>query len=270
MSLTFFIEAGIHGPIEPELVRMELSKLKTAYSDIFTSGGFLRASCCYSHATSHSGAGTPCLSDAEGLTTPIQFLGSSPAFSPALLRRLRLLEWLGLHRMLQTLLDDLANVGEDDRALLLMGVLGAEIDLRMPGVLLAKAVRSNCVMVWLSVWLLTFRCLTYKEDAGLPCKLNLRGDDGQVITMSVTGLRGVDVSTWLRTELVAIPAMDGEPAASVTVGDIELGGRSSTDSSGRAPSLTFSASAASMSTRSTLRTPSLMSGWMIGGKPGDL
>jgi hypothetical protein len=90
MSLAFFIEAGIHGPIETELAISGTVKQMADYSGIHTSDGILHANFSYSHKTGSSA--TKRTSETVASTTRMHFHDTPPAFLLALLRQLHLLE----------------------------------------------------------------------------------------------------------------------------------------------------------------------------------
>jgi hypothetical protein len=182
MSLRFFVEAGVHGPIETGLIKPEIIKYLDDYSGIYTSVGMLHVQFRYDlqHCPRKLSAAHSQLTSNDNIavSTPIQFTDEPPLFVSGLLRQLRLLEWSGLHKFLHAAYCDLTNIGDNDRQLLLSGVGITRIKIRMSILTACKACRNSCLLIWLATWLLSFRVLTKDSQYGsLLCQLSIHPDD---------------------------------------------------------------------------------------------
>jgi hypothetical protein len=224
MSLSFFKEAGHHGPIEPELAKLEINKHLSAYSGIYISAGVLHVDFSYSHAVGSANKRQSNVRVTENGTcatnTPISFKGEPPRFVPGLVRQLNLLEWSGLYKFLHTAYCDLANVPSDDRHLLLSGVSISKIKVQMPRHLAARAIKNNRLIVWLSAWLQSFQALAKDSQYGhFPCQLSIRGDDKDIAVISTTRDRSVTVSADLSPEVLSFSPIDNLPALKISIGN---------------------------------------------------
>lgn len=221
MSLAFFIEAGIHGPIEPELAIAEAAKQMPDYSGIRTSDGILNAHFSHNHKTGLQSTKGP--SESATGTTLFRFHDPPPVFSLALLRQLHLLEWSGLFKPLQSTLDDLATITGEDRLLLWSSVHLAHVEIRMPDLLAARAAKSTRLVVWLSTWLFMFRslaqCSAQDQVEAMSFKLSIRDDQVKVVSITTTGASSVQVSVKLHAELLEVRGLDGLPDLKVAVGE---------------------------------------------------
>jgi hypothetical protein len=278
MSLTFLLEAGAHGPIEPELLKLQMSNHTSACPGIRTSSGVLYVEMRYSHATGHTMSKRA--EQKNNAATSIRFQ-DDVLFTTGLLRQLYLLEWSGLHRLLQTAYDDLAAITEEDRLLLLSSVGIAEVEIRMPSQLLAKARKNTRLMAYLSIWLLDFQDLlrdsTCMADKGVVCRLALEGDgaaDG-VVTLTATGLGSTMVTTHLVAQTETFRGVDGLASLTVAIGEASRfqalpRSKKQQDSEVAVFSVPSRGAADTWSVTSAGRPPSLTSSTTIESEPGEV
>ena len=136
---------------------------------------------------------------------------------------MRLLEWSGLYLPLQAVLDDLENVVEEDRLLLLGSLHSARIKVHMPAIIAAKAVNNVRLCSLLAIWLHRMRCLTgdpqAEGDSGLTCCLSIIDDKGEAMSLNKSSTSPTTSCVAMHAQVLDIEGIDGQRPFKVTIGN---------------------------------------------------